>query len=253
LRKHREVRARHKGMDSLQAPFWQARRIPCENSALRVPGILYLHGFCSSAKTAKGVFLTQRFAEIGVPVTVPELDDGDFRNTTLTQQLRLVARLTNELQPDLLIGSSLGGYLAALHAARAPSSVPLLVLLAPAFDFANRLGLALGAAKQAWQRIGRHEFFHYRSGRNEALAWSFLEDARRYEPFPDVLSATRILHGRHDESVPAALSERFARARPNVDLELLDTDHQMLDQTAVIWSRVRRYYSEARSTRESVR
>jgi hypothetical protein len=238
-------------MDSLQAPFWQARRIPCENGALRVPGILYLHGFCSSAKTAKGVFLAQRFAEIGVPATVPELDAGDFRNTTLTQQLRMVSRLANELQPDLLIGSSLGGYLAALHAARDPNSVPLLVLLAPAFDFANRLGLALGAAKQAWQRSGRHEFFHYRTGRNEALAWSFLEDAQRYEPFPEVLSPTRILHGRHDESVPAAVSEQFARARPNVDLELLATDHQMLDQTALIWSRVRHAYSAARVMRES--
>ncbi len=218
-----------------------------------MPGILYLHGFCSSAKTAKGVFLTQRFAEIGVPVTVPELDEGDFRNTTLTQQLRLVSRLTKDLQPDMLIGSSLGGYLAALHAARAPDSVPLSVLLAPAFDFAHRLGLALGPAMRAWQRIGRHEFFHYRTGRNEALAWNFLEDAQRYEPFPDVLSATRILHGRHDESVPAALSERFALALPNAGLELLDTDHQMLDQTAAIWSRVRRYYSEARSMRGSVR
>lgn len=240
-------------MDSLQASFWQARRIPCENGALRVPGILYLHGFCSSAQTAKGVFLARKFAEIGVPVSVPELDAGDFLNTTLTQQLRMVSRLENELQPDLLIGSSLGGYLAALHAARSPDSAQALVLLAPAFDFANRLGLALGAARETWQRSGRRAFFHYRTGRDEALAWSFLEDAERYEPFPDVRSATRILHGRHDESVPAALSEHFARARPNVDLELLDTDHQMLDQTELIWSKVRHAYSEARVLRESDR
>lgn len=214
-----------------------------------MPGIVYLHGFCSSAKSAKGVFLAERFAEIGVPVTVPELDGGDFRKTTLTKQLGVVSRLNAELRPDMLIGSSLGGYLAALHAARAPDGAPLLVLLAPAFDFANRLVRALGESAQAWQALGRHEFFHYRTRRNEALAWGFVEDARRYESFPDVHCATRILHGRHDESVPAALSERFADSRSNVDLQLLDTDHQMLDKTAEIWSMVKRFHLEALAMR----
>ena len=236
-------------MNRLQTPFLQGLRIPWENDSRRVPGIVYLHGFCSSAKSAKGLFLAERFAEIGVPVTVPELDRGDFRNTTLTQQLGVISRLTAELRPEMLIGSSLGGYLAALHAARHFDCAPLLVLLAPAFDFANRLGHALGEATKTWQALGKHEFFHYRTRRNEALAWGFLEDARRYEPFPDVHTATRILHGRHDESVPAALSERFARSRSNVDLELLDTDHQMLDKTAEIWSRVKRCHDEALAMR----
>lgn len=216
---------------------------------LRVPGILYLHGFCSSAKSAKGVFLTERFAEIGIEVAVPELDGGDFRNTTLTQQLRVVSRLATELRPEMLIGSSLGGYVAALHAARAPDSVPPLVLLAPAFDFAHRLGEALGESAKAWQSVGQHQFFHYRSRRNEPLAWGFMEDALRYEPFPEVLSEALVLHGRHDESVPASLSEQFAQARSNIQLELLDTDHQMLDKTAEIWSRVWRFQREARAMR----
>ena len=214
-----------------------------------MPGILYLHGFCSSAKSAKGVFLADRFAEMSVQVTVPELDGGDFRNTTLTQQLGVVSRLAGALRPDMLIGSSLGGYLAALHAARAPASAPLLVLLAPAFDFANRLGLALGTGAKAWQSLGQHQFFHYRTRRNEPLAWGFMEDALRYEPFPDVVAETRILHGRHDESVPSALSEQFARARSNVQLELLDTDHQMLDKTEEIWSRIRDFHHEVQAMR----
>ena len=239
------MRARDKRVDLLQAPFLQGLASAWENDSRRVSGIVYLHGFCSSARSAKGVFLAERFAQLGISVTVPELDGGDFRNTTLTQQLGLVSRLTAELRPDMLIGSSLGGYLAALHAARAPDSVPVSVLLAPAFDFANRIGRLLGAATQTWQAQGWHEFFHYRTQRNEPLAWAFLEDARRYEPFPDVHSATRILHGRHDESVPAALSERFARSRSNVDLELLDSDHQMLDRTTEIWCRVKRFHDEA--------
>ncbi len=210
-------------------------------------GILYLHGFCSSSKSAKGVFLAAKFAAFGVSVNLPDLDEGDFRNTTLTKQLALVSRLADDIQPELLIGSSLGGYLAALHAARQPRAVPALVLLAPAFDFAERLAALLGPAMQEWQRRGQHEFFHYGFQREIPLAYAFIEDARRYGPFPDVCASTKILHGIHDESVPADLSVRFAGARPNVDLELLDTDHQMLDKTEEIWASIKRFYEETRS------
>ena len=41
-------------------------------------------------------------------------------------------------QPAILIGSSLGGYLAALYAARHPAQIERLVLLAPAFQFPRR-------------------------------------------------------------------------------------------------------------------
>ena len=42
-------------------------------------------------------------------------------------------------EPLVLMGSSLGGYLAALYAARHPSSVDRLILLAPAFRFSRTL------------------------------------------------------------------------------------------------------------------
>ena len=213
-----------------------------------MPGILYLHGFCSSSGSQKGVFLARRFRSLGIEVVLPDLDEGDFQNTTLSKQLALVRRLAGGMRPTLVIGSSLGGYLAALHAAREPHSVPALALMAPAFDFANRLEASLGPDMNQWQADGLRAFFHYREGREAPLSYGFFLDAQAYEPFPDVAVPTRVLHGRQDEVVGPALAAEFARDRPNVSVERLDTDHQMLDVTEEVWSSLSQFYDLARRT-----
>ena len=50
-----------------------------------------------------------------------------------------------------------------------------------------------------------------------------------------------MLHGRHDESVDYQISERFAQNRPNVELVLYASDHQLLDMLEHMWERVRRF------------
>lgn len=205
-------------------------------------GVLYLHGFCSSSNSSKGLFLAGRFAEIGVSVTLPDLDEGDFQSTTLTKQLAVVGRLADELKPSMLIGSSLGGYLAALFAAREPGAIPAVAVLAPAFDFARRLGASLGNDLDRWRCLGHLDFYHYRDKADVPLAYGFYADATRYEAFPDVKVPTTVLHGLRDSVVDPELSTEFARRRPNVELEWIDTDHQMLDVTDRIWERVLSVY-----------
>lgn len=209
---------------------------------LSMPGVLYLHGFASSSRSGKGVFLASRFAELGVEVALPDLDEGEFEKLTITRQLQVVARVAASLRPGILIGSSLGGYLAALHAARAPFAAPALVLLAPAFDFARRLGRRLGPQMEAWQRDGSLGFHHYGLGREAPIAYRFYEDALLYEPFPEVTVPTKVLHGRCDDVVDPALSAEFARSRPHVELEWLDSDHQLLDVTEELWRSIRTFY-----------
>jgi pimeloyl-ACP methyl ester carboxylesterase len=55
-----------------------------------------------------------------------------------------------------------------------------------------------------------------------------MEDARRQPPFPTPGCPTLVLHGRHDKVVPLTVSEEWARTRPNVELEVLDDDHDLL-------------------------
>ena len=47
---------------------------PCKNDRSGMAGVLYFHGFCSSSKSAKGVFLEGRFARCGIRVALPDLD-----------------------------------------------------------------------------------------------------------------------------------------------------------------------------------
>src|ERR1700761_5244732 len=95
--------------------------------------VLYLHGFASSPASRKGQFLSAKFSSRGLQLELPDLADGDFEHLTVTRQLQILERLLDGT-PAALIGSSLGGYLAALYASTHPE-ILRLVLLAPAFDF----------------------------------------------------------------------------------------------------------------------
>jgi len=190
--------------------------------------ILYLHGLASSPSSAKARHFRQRLEDVGALVDIPDLAAGDFEHLTITGQLAIVERAAAG-DPISLIGSSLGGYLAALYAARHPEAVRA-VLLAPAFGFARRWAESLGPVRVGeWRRTGAMHVYHYGEGRDSRLGCQLIDDGARYEDYPDFRQPALIFHGAHDEVVPARYSERFAATHPNVRLETLDSGHQLLD------------------------
>ncbi len=190
--------------------------------------IVYLHGFASGPASRKAALFRERLSAAGMSVAVPDLSEGRFEDLTLSGQLRVVERAAGE-GPVVLIGSSMGGYLAALYAARHPE-VEKLVLLAPAFCFARRWPEALGSGKiEEWKGTGFLEVFHYSKGRPARVRYALLEDAAGYEDYPCFHQPALIFHGRRDDVVPVGYSEEFARRKPNVRLEVLDSDHELLD------------------------
>jgi pimeloyl-ACP methyl ester carboxylesterase len=114
---------------------------------------LYLHGFASGPGSHKAAWFGTRLARHGIELEVPDLNAGDFPHLTLTRQMAVLdALLAGEPGPVTLIGSSFGGYLAALLAERDPR-VARLVLLAPAFGFGELLESLFGVEIMAqWQR-----------------------------------------------------------------------------------------------------
>lgn len=190
--------------------------------------ILYLHGFASGPSSQKAIYLRRELEARGAAVEVLDLAAGDFEHLTLTGQLAVVDR-AGAGEPIALMGSSMGGYLAALYAAR-HSEVTRLVLLAPAFAFARRWREHLGAgALEDWRRTGTIEVFHYGEKRLCPLRYELLPDSDRYEPYPDFQQPALIFHGAQDDTVPPAYSQRFAAARSNVRLEILDSGHDLLN------------------------
>ncbi len=204
--------------------------------------VVYLHGFASGPGSTKAGFFAARLRAAGYQVEIPDLAAGDFEHLTVTAQLGEVARAAaGEL--CILMGSSMGGYLAALHAARHPE-VTRVVLMAPAFGFARRWAASLGPDQLAeWRRTGWLEVYHYADQIQRRVSYALIEDGERYEDYPDVRQPALIFHGRSDPVVPAAYSEGFAARRPNARLVLFDSGHELTDVLEPMWEHVREFLS----------
>ncbi len=210
-----------------------------------MPNILYLHGFASGPGSTKGDYFARHFQQLGATVHQPDLNEGDFRNLTLTRALKLIDRTAAEIQPSLVIGSSLGGYLAALYASMRPQQVPALVLMAPAFGFPRRWAERLGEGKLLqWRENAVMPVYHYREERMRDIAYSLYEDALWYDETPEISQPTLVFHGKLDDQVPPDLSVQFAWGKPNVSLRLLDSDHGLVDQLDLLWRETAGFYRQ---------
>ena len=196
---------------------------------------LYLHGFASGAQSTKGVAFAKRFPQIEcLDLRVPS-----FEHLRLSAMIEVVrAHLADR---TIVIGSSLGGLTAARTAEREPR-VQAVVLLAPAFNLAERWQQILGPAFEDWRRTGWREVIDYTTGNPALVDFGFIEDALRIDRgFPDVRVPTLILHGKNDDSVPIQCSRDFARGRANVELIELDDGHELVASLPTLLTETARF------------
>jgi hypothetical protein len=206
----------------------------------QVSRIVYLHGFASGPTSKKAQFFHERFAQLGIGQDIPDLADDNFERLTISGQLGVIERASRG-EPVTLIGSSMGGYLAALFAAR-HREVEKLVLMAPAFCFSTRWPQTLGQeTMEEWRRSGVLKVFHYSQGRTVDLGYQLIEDGRTYEDYPKVQQPTLIFHGKNDAVVPADLSVEFARRNPQVQLHVMESDHELLNVQDDMWMETERF------------
>ena len=201
--------------------------------------VIYLHGFASSPASSKARFFSERFKEAGFEVSVPALDGGNFRNLTITSQLDIVERAASGSEHVILMGSSLGGYLTAVYAARHPEQVEKAIMMAPAFCFARRWSAELPALEE-WKRTGMIELFHYGDKRTREISYNLITDGLEYEDYPEVARPTLILHGALDPVVPVSFSEEFARLHPsNTRLRIYPkSGHELTDVVDEMWAEI---------------
>ena len=203
---------------------------------------LWLHGFSGSPDSGKGRFVRDRLAERGARLEIPDLNQPAFRDLTVTRMLGQVDALL-EGDPAVLFGSSLGGYTAALWSARHPGRVRALVLLAPAFDLADRWKRRTGPEElRRWRERGDALMDHYAWGRKEPLSIGFLDDADRYEPFPLPDAPTLVLQGLRDDVVTPDLAPEFVRRMRErgreARLVLLDDGHELNADLPRLWREI---------------
>ena len=198
--------------------------------------ILYLHGFASSPQSRKALWFGARFQEQKVAFSAPGLEQGDFRNLTISSMLDVVhhAAAGNKVT---LIGSSLGGYLAALYAELHPSAVDRLVLMAPAFDFANMWLSQIGPdAALAWKQSGALRMMHYGSGQEAEIGYSLITDALQCPAEPQPPHPALVFHGLNDTVVlPAAARKWCAYAPSHRRLVLYNDGHELGNVLEPMW------------------
>lgn len=210
------------------------RRLPCKHQSTGL-NILYLHGFASGPHSRKAQFFKEKLGLQGIRLEIPDLAEGDFEHLTIRRQIKFIEQLAGN-EAVTLIGSSLGGYLAALYAAR-HREVEQLVLLAPAFGFHSLWVAALGNERLAeWRSEGAMNVFHYGEGRELRLSYDFLKEAEELDSFPRVSQPVLIFHGDRDSVVPVEQSIEFVKANPHARLVRFgESGHELTDVLESIW------------------
>ena len=204
---------------------------------------LFLHGFRSHCAGEKATALTRHAQARGYSWARFDLaahgaSTGVFVEQTLSGWLEdaLAVAALYAPRPLILVGSSLGAWLAVLMARSRRIPVAGLVLLAPAFNFLQRYyaGLSQDLRRQ-WRSEGQLTLPdpYGPPGTVYRLGYRLIEDAAAH----DVLSVPvtlpcplTMIHGDRDEVVPLAVSEDFLRHVHAPDKRLTvvaDGDHRL--------------------------
>ena len=208
----------------------------------RGPTIVWLGGFASDMSGTKAQVLADWATAEGRAFLRFDYSGhgesrGRFADGTITHWREDALAVLDELVegPALLVGSSMGGWIACLLALARPERTAGLVLIAPALDFTEKLiWPALGAAERrqilergAWTRPSPYE------AEGIPITRALIEDGARWSILPGPLAITapvRVLQGGRDEDVPwvHALEVFHAiRSEAAVFTLIKDGDHRL--------------------------
>ncbi len=201
--------------------------------------IVYLHGLGSWPGSPKATLMEQHFAAKGQRIFIPVLAVPNLACLSTEAALNRVADTIDEASQGavvVVIGSSLGGFL-ALHALRrlpepVAKKIVGLTLLAPViYPFHLEDPIISPAAVEAWRRAGVLSVEEGESGAMVPVHYQFLCELRDCaETQPRVGVPTLVVHGTRDERVPYRHSIEFVRQTPCARLVSLDDDHQMMSE-----------------------
>lgn len=209
------------------------------------PGVIFFGGFMSDMTGSKATFLEElcrvqgrsfiRFDYQGHGASSGKFADGTI--TTWSQDaLAVLDELTDG--PQVLVGSSMGGWIALLTALARPDRVAGLVGIAAAPDFTERLMWPSFSADIQRQIMEEGVYYQPTDYGDEpyAITRHLIEDGRRNlildRPVP-LDMPVRLIHGQKDADVPWQLSLDTAAALTSSDVEVTlvkDGDHRLSTQ-----------------------
>ena len=208
------------------------RRLAYHRVAGGAPGVVFLGGFRSEMTGTKASFLdawarARGQAFLRFDYTGHGASSGDFRDGAVGDWARdahdaLVA-LTEG--PQILVGSSMGGWIALLVAQRLPGRVAGLVGVAAAPDFTED-GMWAEMDERERALLAQHGEILAPSGYGDQpypITRRLIEDGREHLVLRDPLDLpfpVRLLHGTEDSDVPFDVALRLMAHATAEDLSL---------------------------------
>jgi pimeloyl-ACP methyl ester carboxylesterase len=208
----------------------------------RGPVVVFCPGFASDMGGAKAVFLRSTCAAAGLSMLRFDYaghgaSGGNFADGTIgdwTADAQAVIAAAAGEAPLLLVGSSMGGWIALLLALRLGARVRAMLLIAPAPDFTQALiEPGLTAAQRA--TLDRDGFLAPPSdyGPPVPITRKLLEEGRNHLLLGGPLAVrcpVRVLHGMRDKDVPWQHALQLADCLETPDVRLIfvkDGDHRL--------------------------
>jgi pimeloyl-ACP methyl ester carboxylesterase len=226
----------------LQFPRPDGGRLAGRRTAGRGPTAVWLGGFASDMTGTKAQALADWAARKGRAFLRFDYfghgaSSGEFKAGTIGRWRADALAVIDELAegPVVLVGSSMGGWLACLAALARPERVAGLVLIAPAADFTDRLIRPSLSAEQrraideegSWSRPSPYE------PQAIPVTRELLQDGERWSILPgpvDIAAPVRVLQGGHDQDVPWTHAMELFQALASSDAVftlIRDGDHRL--------------------------
>lgn len=208
----------------------------------RGPGVIFLGGFMSDMTGTKAVALdrfceSRRQAFLRFDYFGHGQSSGAFADATVSRwrddALAVFDTLTDG--PQILVGSSLGGWIMLLLAAARPQRIKALIGIAAAPDATEDLMWAQfpPAVRQTIERDGSARIPSAYSEQGYLITRKLIDDGRQHLVMRSAIpfdGPVRLLHGMRDDDVPwqrsLALAERLAAADARITL-VKDGDHRL--------------------------
>ena len=206
------------------------------------PVVVFCPGFASDMAGTKALALEEicrhdRQAMLRFDYSGHGQSGGKFIEGSIGAWAEDAAFIIEQVVPEqevILVGSSMGGWIALLLALRLQDRLRGLLLIAPAPDFTETL-IREELTSAQLDTLRREGVLHRPSEYGEPLplTWHLLEEGRAHlllhAPLP-IAGPVRILHGMQDADVPWRLSLTLAERLETPDVRLTfvkDGDHRL--------------------------